>query len=311
LSSDDASGADDALERGLDLLFERRGSRVHPGTDDKVIAAWNGLAIASLAIAGAALGEQTFLDAAERCATFVWDRMRDGAGRLQRSWRAGNARVSGFADDHASVGLGFIALYERTGATIWLLRARALGDAIVELFADPQGGFHQVGADADTLVVRKLDLLDEPTPSGSSAASELLLRVGRYWGEARYEDEALRCLRRLLPICEQAPSAAGQALRALELAAGPTAEVAIVGPRNDAATRSLLEAVVGGQRYLPSAFVAPAHPDDRAATDVPLFAGRLEVERPTAYVCQRFACRLPVTSPPDLVASVTATLGSA
>jgi uncharacterized protein YyaL (SSP411 family) len=303
--------SDEDLESGLAALLGRRGSRVRPATDDKVVAAWNGLAIASLAIAGAALGERAFTDAAERCATFVWERMRDSDGRLQRSWRAGSGRVAGFADDYASVGLGFAMLYERTGRTVWLLRARALADAMIELFVDPHGGFFQVGSDVDPLVVRKLDLADEPTPSGTSAAAELLLRVGRYWGEARYEDEALHALERLLPICERAPSAAGQALRALELAAGPTAEVAIVGAAADPATGDLLDAVVDGQRYLPNAFVAPADPADPSAAEVPLFAGRLEVERPTAFVCQRFACRLPVTSPTDLVDSVSATLGSA
>jgi uncharacterized protein YyaL (SSP411 family) len=298
------------VERGLVELFDHREKRVRPATDDKVVAAWNGLAIAGLAIAGAAFSEPSLLEAAERCATFVWDRLRNDAGRLLRSWREGTGRVAAFADDHALVGLGFCALYERTGDTRWLLRAHELVDTLVRLFAAADGGFNQVGDDADALVVRKLDLIDEPTPSGNSAAAELLLRLSHYTGEAAFEDRASDALRLVIAIAERAPTAAGHALRTLELYAGPTAEVAVVGGAADEARQRLVDVVVGSVRYAPSAIVAVADPSDESAKAIPLFEGRLDVTTPTAFVCQRFVCRLPVTTPEELTSELAATIGS-
>ncbi len=297
------------IDRGLATLFERRAKRNAPSTDDKVVTAWNGLAIGALAIAGSALNEPSLLDAAERCAAFIWKNLRDPDGRLLRSWRGGSAHVRGFADDYALLGLGLCALYERTGRTVWLQRTIELGDSLIDLFAAEGGGSHQVGSDAESLVVRKLDLLDEPTPSGNSAAAELLIRLSHYTGDARYDEHAERALQRVAPILERAPTAAGHALRALEIHAGPTAEVAIVGDPSGPDTKALLDAVVGGERYLPNAIVGLADPADRSAASVPLFEGRLEVLEPTAFVCQRFECRLPVTDPSELVSNLAATIG--
>jgi uncharacterized protein len=298
------------VERGLTALFERREHRTRPGTDDKVVAAWNGLAIAGLAIAGAALSDPSLLEAAECCATFVWDRLRDDSGRLLRSWREGTARVRGFSDDHALVGLGFCALYERTGETRWLLRARELSDTLIERFASDDGGFYQTGDDAEALVVRKLDLLDEPTPSGDSGAAELLLRLGHYAGDAALEDRAVSALGQVADVAGRAPTAAGHALRTLELFAGPTAEVAIVGEATGDARQHLVDAVVGSEHYSPNAIVAVADPSDLDAKEIPLFEGRLDVATPTAFVCQRFVCRLPVTTPEELGSELAATIGS-
>jgi uncharacterized protein YyaL (SSP411 family) len=299
-----------SVERARGLLFDRREARSRPATDDKVVAAWNGLAIGALAVAGSGLDEPRFLEAAIRCARFLWERMRDPTGRLLRSWREGVARVPAFADDHALVGLGFLSLYERTGETDLLLSARRLGDALLELFLAPDGGFYQVGSDAEPLVVRKVDLFDEPTPSGTTAGAELLVRLGRYTGEGRFEEGATRALARLVPIMERAPSSAGTGLRALELEFGPTAEVAIVGERTDERTTALLDAVVGGKRYFPSAIVGVASASDTQASDIPLFADRLGVGEPTAYVCRRFACRLPVTTAEELLGQLDELQGS-
>jgi uncharacterized protein YyaL (SSP411 family) len=296
-----ANGIDEAtlgveVERGLDELLEHRDKRTHPPSDDKVVTAWNGLAIEGLAIAGAALGEPSLLDAAERCASFIWDNLRDADGRLLRTWRDNSARVPGFADDHGSLGIGLCALYERTGETPWLLRAQELGEALITLFASGDGAFHQVGSDAEMLVVRKLDLLDEPTPSGNSSAAGLLLRLSHYTGDGRYDGHADRALQRVEPILERAPTAAGSALRALELWAGPTVEVAIVGGRSSPDTLALLDVVVGGHSYLPNAIVGLADPADAGARDVQLFDGRLSATEAIAYVCERFVCKLPVST---------------
>jgi uncharacterized protein len=304
VAADDGIALEDLrsdVERGLSALFERRSSRTRPATDDKVVAAWNGLAIAGLAIAGRAFAEPALIDAAERCAAFAWDRMRTREGRLLRSFRADEAHVPAFADDHALVGLGFCALYERTGTTEWLLRARELGDRLLALFAAPDGGFHQVGSDAEAMLVRKIDLFDDPTPSGNSAAAELLIRLSHYTGEAAYEEAAGAALPLGGSIVERAPSSIGHALRTFELLSGPTAEVAIVGGLKRAETGELLDTLVGRDRYFPNVVVAIADPSDGAAPRVPLFAGRLSVQRPTAFVCQRSVCKLPVETRDALI----------
>jgi uncharacterized protein YyaL (SSP411 family) len=298
------------IDRGLATLYEHRSKRTVPATDDKVVTAWNGLAIGALAIAGSALNEPSLVEAAERCATFIWGNLRDPEGRLLRSWREGSAHVSGFADDYALLGLGLCFLYERTGRTVWLQRAIELGDALIDLFADEDGGFYQVGSDAQSLVVRKLDLLDEPTPSGNSAAAELLIRLGHYTGEARYEEHAGRALQRVAPILERAPAAAGHVLRALELHAGPTAEVAIVGDPSDPNTKALVDAVVGGGGYLPNTIVGLANPADPRARHIQLFEGRLVATEATAYVCERFVCQLPVSTAAALRRELANALGS-
>jgi uncharacterized protein YyaL (SSP411 family) len=298
------------IEHGLRALAEQRSTRTRPATDDKIVTAWNGIAIGALAIAGSSLGDPSLLEAAQRCASFLWEHLRDRDGRLLRSWRGGAARVPGFADDHALVGLGFCALYERTGRTEWLLRARELGERLLALFAAGDGGFYQVGSDAEALVVRKLDLHDDPVPSGSSAAAELLLRLGRYFGDRRYEDHAAAALGRVLDICERAPAAAGGALRSLELYGGPTVEVAIVGEPSSPSTRELVDAVVGRERYLPNAIVGVADPADAQVSKVRLFDDRLQVTEATAYVCERFVCQAPVTTAEDLVRELSPIAGS-
>ncbi len=114
--------------RADNVCWQRAEQRVPPAVDDKVIAGWNGLAIRALAVAGRALGVPTYVDAARHAAGFVWERMLDEEGRLQRSWRAGAAHVAGFLDDHALLGLGFLTLFETTGEVVWFERAALLGD---------------------------------------------------------------------------------------------------------------------------------------------------------------------------------------
>jgi uncharacterized protein YyaL (SSP411 family) len=290
-----AGGAlsDGARER----LFEERASRVHPALDDKVLTAWNALAIRAFAEAGRIFDEPAYVDAAVRCADFVWEHLRDEDGRLLRSWRDGVAGVRGFAEDHALLAGAFLTLYETTADLRWFVAARELCDALLDLFADRErGGFFQTGSDADELVVRPKDLYDNAVPSGNSAAAEALLRLALFTGEARYEDAAVSALRLIRDVMTSAPGGFGQALCALDLFLGPSYEVAIVGDPKAADTKALLDEVVRA-RWRPNLVLAVAAPDDEdAAKTVPLLADRPSIdEQATAYVCQRFVCRLPVT----------------
>ena len=305
----DPAALEAEVEAGRRRLFALREQRVHPGTDDKVVAAWNGLAVDALAEAGRAFGEPAFVEAAERCAAFVLEALRDDRGRLHRSWRAGTMGPPGFADDYALMASACLTLYETTGETRWFAEARSLADDLLRLFHDEErGGFFQTGSDAEALVLRPKDLYDNAVPGGNSAAAELLLRLALFTGEARYEQAGIAALQLVRAAMPQAPVGFGRALNALDLYLGPAREVAIVGDPADPATRALVDTVIS-ERWLPNVALARAHADDEAAREaVPLLRDRTQVDgRPAAYVCERFVCLLPVTDVDKLLAQLTTT----
>jgi uncharacterized protein len=295
--------AGDAVPDGArERLLQAREARVRPALDDKVLTAWNALAIRAFAEAGRIFDEPAYVDAAVRCADFVWEHLRDDDGRLLRSWRDGIAGVRAFAEDHALLAGAFLTLYETTADLRWFVAARELCNRLLDLFADRErGGFFQTASDADELVVRPKDLYDNTVPSGNSAAAEALLRLALFTGEARYEDAAVSALRLIRDFMTSAPGGFGQALSALDLYLGPSFEVAIVGDPKAADTKALLDEVVRA-RWRPNLVLAVASPDDvDAAKTVPLLANRTSIgEQATAYVCQRFVCRLPVTEASEL-----------
>jgi uncharacterized protein YyaL (SSP411 family) len=307
-----------AAEHGLDpdqldaevrdarrLLFEIREKRVHPGTDDKILAAWNGLAIEALAEAGRAFNETRYVEAAERGASFVLTHLRDDRGRLHRSWRGGVVGPPGFADDHALMASACLTLYESTGDVRWFVEARALADELLSLFQDTErGGFFQTGTDAEDLVLRPKDLYDNAVPGGNSAAAAVLLRLALFTGEAGYERAAVAALQLVRGAMGQAPTGFGLALCALDLHLGPAREIAVVGDPDDPATGELVRAVTT-ERWLPNVVVATGAPGAEAAEIVPLLRDRDAVDgRPAAYVCEHFICRLPVTDVEGLLAQL-------
>jgi uncharacterized protein YyaL (SSP411 family) len=299
----DGPGAQsDELDDARRVLFAAREGRVHPATDDKVLTAWNAMAIAAFAEAGRALEVPAYVEAAEACAGFLWERLRDGEGRLLRSWRDGVPGRRAFADDHALLASALLTLYETTFELRWFEAARSLADLLLERFADPErGGFFQTADDAERLVVRPKELYDNATPSGNSAAADVLLRLAGLTGDGRYEEAAEAALRLVHDVLDRAPTAFGHALSALDRYLGPGREVAIVGDPELAGTRGLVRAVTGSFR--PNVSLAVTRPGDRAAERlVPLLRDRTLVDgRPAAYVCERFACRLPVTEPAAVV----------
>jgi uncharacterized protein len=285
----------------LPLLLEAREARVHPATDDKVLAAWNGLAISALAEAGRAFGERRYLDAAAAAADFVLGALRDDRGRLLRSWREGRKGGPGYLDDHACMAEACLTLYETTFDLRWLREARRLAEAMVELFADPGGdGFYQTGRDAEQLVVRPRELFDNAVPAGSSVAAEVLQRLGRLTGAQDWERAGLDALRPVLGVLGKAPTGFGHALGAADFALARVREVAIVGRPGAEDTDALLAQVWA--TYQPNRVVAAAAPDDQAAQrEVPLLADRPALGgRATAYVCEHFVCQRPVTEPAEL-----------
>ncbi len=285
-------------EEARAALYERRSQRVWPGLDDKRLCSWNALMIAALADAGATLRRDDYLDAARQCAEFVWTEMRDDEGRLLRTWKDGQGRLRAYLEDHAYLVDAMITLYEATFETRWFEAAEETADAMIEGFADPErGGFFTTANDHEELVARRKDVDDHPIPSGNSAAAYALLRLAALTGDAEYEKEAVSVLRLLSRIAAQHPTALAHLLRAVELHVSPTREVALVGPAG--ADLGPLAMVVRS-RLRPHVVLAGGE----EGTEQPeLMARRTAVDgSPAAYVCERFACRRPVTQPEELAA---------
>jgi uncharacterized protein YyaL (SSP411 family) len=284
-------------------LFERREKRERPGTDDKVLASWNGLAIQALAETGRALGRPDYVEAAESATDFVLSALRRQDGRLLRAWRDGRTSGPGYLDDLALMAAACLELYQTTFDTRWFEEARRLAGQMLELFRDPDGGaLFQTGSDADALVIRPKELLDNAVPSGNSVAAEVLQRLAMLTGDADLEAAGVAALRPVRDLMVRAPSAFGHALSALDLYLSAPKEIAIAGDPGDA--RPLLDEV--WRRYLPNAVIAAASPGDAGAGDsVPLLRDRKPVDgKPAAYVCERFVCRRPVTEPEALAAQL-------
>jgi len=274
-------------------LFAIRERRPKPLRDDKAIASWNGLALAALAEAARRLDRADYLEAARALGEFLLGPLSND-DRLHRTFRAGEAKGTGYLEDYADVAHGLLELHVATGDLRWLRKANRLARLAVELFGDDlHGGFFLSPADGEQLVARKKDLEDHPTPSGNSMLAYVLLRLARIYGDDELEQRAVGVFRLVHGALTRAPSAFGHALTALELHFSPPRELAIVGPVDSPVARAALE------RFQPDTVVAVGPADD-----VPLLAGKDLVDgKPAVYVCENFACQAPVTSNEAFTAS--------
>jgi uncharacterized protein YyaL (SSP411 family) len=280
------------VEAARQALFERRAQRVRPGLDDKVLTEWNGLFLATLAEAAAATGRADWLAAAVANGEFLLRELRRDDGRWLRSWQErSGARHLGYATDHAALVDAFTRLGEATGQARWIAAARETAVAMLDLFWDDRGGaLFTTGHDAEALVARQKDLLDNATPSANSMAAFALLRLAALTGD----DDLARAARHILGLLGVSagphPTAFGQLLAALDLELGGVTEIAVVGDRPD-----LLEVVRAAWR--PQAVVAWGE-----SYDSPLWHDRLPGH---AHVCRNFTCQLPAATPQELAAQLT------
>jgi uncharacterized protein YyaL (SSP411 family) len=266
-------------------LLEIREQRPQPALDDKVIASWNGLALAALAEGARRLRRNDLLGAAVDLGELL------AVEPLWRTMRDGRAKFPAYLDDYANVAYGLYELHVATGDLRWLREARRVALRAVELFGDPErGGFFLAPADGEQLVARQKTFDDNPTPAGSSMLAFVLLRLARIWGDDELERQAVGALQLVRDLLPRAPSAFGWALCALDLYLSPPRELAVVGDPDSAIARAALSG------FDPNAVVAFGPADD-----VPLLDGKTPVDgKPAVYVCERFACRAPVTDPAEL-----------
>jgi uncharacterized protein YyaL (SSP411 family) len=277
-------------------LLEVRGRRVRPGTDDKVLTAWNGLMISAFARAYQAFGREEDLRSARRAAAFLRERLQRG-DRLLVSWRAGTAQLNAYLDDYAFAARAEIDLYEAAFDPANLARARALARTLLARFGDGRGGFHFTSDDHEALLARTASVHDGAIPAGSGVAAEVFARLAVHQGDAALREARDAALRALAPAVRRVPSAFATLLAAAPYAEGATVEVAIVGPADDPRTRALLGAI--RETYLPARAIAwTGAPVDGVS---PLLDRKgLVGGRPAAYVCRNYVCAQPATDPAAL-----------
>ncbi|GAA1015396.1 thioredoxin domain-containing protein [Acrocarpospora pleiomorpha] len=308
----------DRFERVRNALFAARGERVRPGRDDKVVAGWNGLAIAALAETGALFDRPDLIDAARSAAELLIklhvtknphkpidsrdDLSPEGTSAestgvwLLRTSLGGHAgRNSGVLEDYADLAEGLIALYGVTGETRWFESAGELLESVLERFGDGAGGFFDTADDGERLFQRPQDPTDNATPSGQFAAAGALLSYAALSGSSRHRESAEAALGAVSVLAEKYARFAGWGLAVAQAALDGPIEVAVIGPPDDLRTKQLHRTAL--MSTIPGLVLAWGNGDET----VLLLRGRGTINgEPAAYVCRQFTCRLPVTTPEAL-----------
>jgi uncharacterized protein len=290
----------ETIKAANEKLYEARAHRVWPGRDEKVLTSWNGLMLRAFAEGAVAFDRSDLLDAAVRNASFLKENLWKN-GELLRSWKDGEAKVSGFLEDYAYLANALISLYESTFDDKWLRWADELTQAMISEFADEaNGGFFDTSARHAGLITRPKEFVDNAQPSGNSMAAEMLQRLSILTNNPDYRRRAVEILEKYGALAAQQPNGFGHMLAAYDFAVSTPLEVAFVGNPDDAGTKALVDTV--HHTYLPAKVIALKRPGNgEVESFIPLLAHREMVEdKPTAYVCQNFACQQPVTTPEAL-----------
>ena len=290
-------------------VFQLRQKRVRPHRDDKVIAAWNGLMISSLAYGGAVLGEQKYIDSARRCAEFILSTLRKG-GRLMRYYRNGQVIEKAFLDDYAFMIMGLLDLYEATFDAKWLIEAKKLSEQTIELFADSEkGGFFLTGNDGEKLIARTRPSSDGAVPSGNSIAALVLLKLGQMTMNQLFIEQGSRTLEAFSQQLEQSPAYSSAMLTAFNFWLGPAQEIVIAGNVDAKDTKKMLKLV--RSKFLPNAVIL-LHEQGSKGTAIeriiPFVKNQTVIEgKATAYVCENYICNRPVNNIEDFEKMISST----
>lgn len=293
------------------VLLEARSQRIPPGIDDKVLTSWNALMMKAFAEAGAVFQNEKWISVARKNARLLLDQLRDSEGRLLHTWKAlesgadaaqGEARILGYLDDHAYLIEALLVLYEATFDYSYIDEAQVLADQMIERFWDPDWEvFYDTSLEHPRLLVRPRDFLDNALPSGGASAAMALLKLSKFTGkvEGGYAEKAEASMKSLVPLMEQSPAAVTSWLNAVEFLTAKAQEVIVIGDREDSAVVDLLKEA--RTRYSPNTVFGGASAEPGVAEKSPLLQGRKLVDRKaTAYVCENYACKLPVTSATEL-----------
>ena len=291
--------AADEIAGARKLLYQARAQRPPPLRDDKVLAAWNGLAISAFARAGRVLQEPALTNIARATADFIRTHMIQN-GRLARSYIHGVARHQAVLADYAFLIEGLIDLYEATFDPQWLALAIELQATLDENFWDTQGGgYFMTSDDAEELLVRRKQIYDGAQPAGNSVANANLLRLYEFTGNTAYEKRAEQLLSTFAFALRSRPTSSPRLLSSLDFYLDTAKEIVLVRPDEDADMTPFLEALA--HQYLPNAILAATtqgEPASRLAKLIPLVEGKTaRAGKVTAYVCENRVCALPTTDP--------------
>jgi hypothetical protein len=293
------------LESRHAQLLAARSQRIRPGTDDKVLTAWNGWMLSTFAEAARALENEAYLQTAQKNANFLLSALRVD-GRLRRAWRNGQTSHEVFLEDYAALILGLIDLYQTDFNPRWFAEANALTKEMILQFSDPDGGFFDTTSDAETVLLRPKDIQDNATPSGNALATEALLKMAAFSENGEWLHLAEKSLGQVAGFVSEYPTAFGRWLSAADFYLNKTRQIAIIGdPKEDGQDKAEFLKEIN-QTYRPNTVVAAANlpvPEGSPAllADRPMLDGKT-----TVYVCEGFVCRKPVNTVEELKELLTA-----
>jgi uncharacterized protein YyaL (SSP411 family) len=298
---------DRRIRKARSALAKIRAERIRPSLDDKVLTSWNGLVLSAFAEAGSAFDNPVYTDAAVRNAKFIHQNLRQDDGRLYRTWKQGHgAKIDGYLEDYAFLADGLLALYQNTFDIRWFTWSRELADIMIDDFHDVGNvGFFDTAVNQSDLISRPRETQDNAIPSGNATAVSVLLQLHLYTGLGSYADISTAAISSMQPSMGRYPLGFGQWLGGAVLAMSEPLEVAIVGEIDAEDTQRLIDVVFS--QYRPNSVIAVGEPN----AAIPLLEGRLMLDgRATAYVCRRFACKLPVDNADDLEEQLNRMTGS-
>jgi uncharacterized protein YyaL (SSP411 family) len=290
---------EERLQEIQNKLLEAREKRIRPGLDNKVLVAWNGLALTAFANAGRYLKRKDYLDTAAKNADFILNNLFNNQGRLLRSWRSGSARHLAYLEDYAALIGGLIALYQSDFQQRWYEAALQLTEEMIRLFYSPENGFFDTGQDHPELIFRPSNNQDNAVPSGASQACYVLLQMSGYAMNYEWQEIAEETILRMGEKISLSPLAYGKWLQAADLLVGPLNELALIGRLEDRDMQSLLAAI--NREYRPRSILAQGTPPI-LETAPEILQNRPPVQnRSTVYLCRDYVCLEPVTDKDELL----------
>ncbi|UCE84247.1 MAG: thioredoxin domain-containing protein [Deltaproteobacteria bacterium] len=304
----DVAELEKVLEQGREILFQEREKRIHPLKDDKVLTSWNGLMIAAMAKAYQALGEQSYLDAAQGSAGFILENLKKAGPRLFRRYRQGEVAIPGYLDDYAFLVWGLIELYEATFKISYLEEALALNQAMIDLFWDEtHGGFYYSGKENEVLIKTSKEIYDGAIPSSNSVAAFNLIRFGSITGDASFGTMAEQLAGTFAKRIKAYPSAYTQYLAVLDFIIGPSREIVIVEQQNGGDNRAIVETI--HKQFLPNKvlLLKPAgQAGERISALAPFVKDLQTINTETAvYLCEDHDCdQKPITEVEQIKATL-------
>jgi hypothetical protein len=291
------------LEIAREKLFDAREKRIHPLKDDKIITSWNGLMIAAFAKGYQVLGEQRYADAARKSAQFILKKLRNTEGRILRRFREKEVAFPGYLEDYAFLVWGLLDLYEATFEIDYFEEAVIINNNMIELFWDEkEGGFFYSGKGNETLIAQRKEVYDGAIPSGNSVAALTMARLSRMTGNVDLEKKVDRMVQTFSSQISAYPLTSTHFLQALDFALGPAQEIVIGGDKKNQTTQDMIRLVQ--KSFLPHKIVllqSEGYEGERLAKLSSFITPMISFNpKPTAYVCEHFSCKKPMTEVEEL-----------